>query len=362
MSLYPLILKPIYIEKIWGSRKLAETCGRQLPSDSTGESWEVSEHKKADTRVETGPLAGMSLSWLRKKFGKKLLGRASPSQSGRFPLIFKLLTPGDKLSVQVHPGPETAAKIPQAEAKFEMWYVLQARPEAEIIYGLKDRRLKSSEVTAAAAEGGLEDILYHKPIEAGQVIFLRPGMIHSIKEGAVIAEIQQNSDTTYRLYDWERTREGEKRPLHLEKARQALKPDLNPEAEYHHPLWEERGGPRRLLAVCPHFTALRLSPTGEDNLYRLSPARQESFQILFAEKEQLVIRWRQKKYRLPAGRTCLLPACLEEITVEPGGGGALLFQRGLSGRELSDFAVTRGLTAEDLLAVPGTDSYSSIMV
>src|SRR5579864_2644327 len=205
-DLYPLLLQPQFHERVWGTRDLAPFYAREVSGGGPiGEAWLTGD----SCTVTNGPLAGRSLAQLSQQFGSQFLGDASKDAT-RFPLLIKFLFPREKLSVQVHPDDEGAARIGQPCGNAECWYVLQAEPGAKIGLGLKPGTSKA-EVERAIRETRLEHLLNWIDVHEGDMIYVDAGTIHAIGGGAVIVETQQNSDTTYRLYDYGRPRE-----LHIE--------------------------------------------------------------------------------------------------------------------------------------------------
>lgn len=197
-DLYPLLLRPQFRERVWGSRDLAPIYSQEITGSPIGEAWLTGD----DCQVANGALAGRTLGDLAREFGPDLLGQSAT----RFPLLIKFLFPKDKLSVQVHPDDETAARAGQPCGKTECWYVLSAEPGAQIALGLKSGTRKA-EVEVAIRETRLEQLLNWIEVRAGDMFYVDAGTVHAIGPGSVIVETQQNSDTTYRLYDYGRPRE-----------------------------------------------------------------------------------------------------------------------------------------------------------
>ena len=224
--MYPLKFTPVYQERIWGGTGLALEFGRKLPSDRVGESWEISAHPNGLSRVSNGPLAGESIPQLIGDFGTAFLGVKAPSQAfERFPLLIKLLDASEKLSVQVHPGNAYALEHEGELGKYEIWYILAAKPGAKIVYGLKTGTDKAAFEEALAC-GDLESCLNEVPVKAGEVYAIPPGLVHALGAGIMVAEIQQNSDTVYRVYDYNRVdQSGKTRALHLQKALDVIRFD-----------------------------------------------------------------------------------------------------------------------------------------
>ncbi len=212
MKLYPIRVQPEFHERVWGTRDLSPIYAEAPGKEPIGEVWLTGDN----CRVANGPLAGKSLAELARRFGRELIGTAAP-QADRFPLLIKFLFPREKLSVQVHPDDATARRIGQPCGKTECWYVLDAEPGAQVALGLK-HGTTPQEFAKAIHEPGAEQLLNWIDIHAGELIYVAAGTIHAIGPGSVLVETQQNSDTTYRLYDYGRPRE-----LHVEQGLAALK-------------------------------------------------------------------------------------------------------------------------------------------
>ena len=212
MKLYPIRLAPEFVERIWGTRDLSPLFGETPGSDLIGEVWLTGDRCK----VANGPLTGTSLGELAQRFGRELVGETAP-QSDRFPLLLKFLFPREKLSVQVHPDDEGAMRIGEPCGKTECWYVLDAKPGAQIGLGLKPGTTKA-DFEQAIRDVRAEELLNWIDIHPGEMYYVEAGTVHAIGPGSVLVETQQNSDTTYRLYDYGRPRE-----LHVEKGMAALK-------------------------------------------------------------------------------------------------------------------------------------------
>ncbi|MGF9713160.1 type I phosphomannose isomerase catalytic subunit [Paenibacillus naphthalenovorans] len=216
MKPYPLQCKPEFKERVWGGRAL-ERFGLELPEGRIGEGWMIGDHPNGTTTVVNGELAGMGLDQIREKYGKVLFGSKGFSEkNGRFPLLIKLLDCQDDLSVQVHPN-DHYERLPQGElGKTEMWYILDAKPGAKIIYGLKDG-VNREQLAAAINENRIMDCLNEVTVQAGDSFYIPSGTVHALGAGILVAEIQQNSDSTYRLYDYDRLGlDGKPRELHIE--------------------------------------------------------------------------------------------------------------------------------------------------
>lgn len=214
--MYPIKFDPLFFEKIWGGRKMAEL--GVIPAGNIGERWDIACHKNGVNIVANGLFKGMRFDELIEKEQKLLLGTAI--KTARFPLLIKLIDAREKLSLQVHPGDEYARKHEGDLGKTEAWYVLEAEPGAELIVGLKKGCTITSFSTALLA-GSSENLLNKMAVSKGDIFCIESGMVHAIGKGVLIAEIQQNSDVTYRIDDYGRGRE-----LHLDKAWDVIDPKL----------------------------------------------------------------------------------------------------------------------------------------
>jgi mannose-6-phosphate isomerase len=217
----PIVFEPLFMERLWGGRRLESLFGKRLPPTARiGESWEIVDREDAQSVVHEGPLQGLTLNELWTQHRDTVFGPGLP-EAPRFPLLFKLLDAQERLSVQVHPRPENAASL-GGEPKTEMWYVLDALLESDLYAGLK-RGVTRAAFELALREGRVAEMIHHLPIKAGDAIFIPSGRIHAIGTGNVIFEVQQNSDTTYRVFDWNRLGlDGQPRALHIEESLQSI--------------------------------------------------------------------------------------------------------------------------------------------
>ena len=215
--LYPLTFQPIFKERVWGGRRLQELYGKPLPTGvRIGESWEITDRPEGVSVITNGPLAGRSLRWLMENHGAELLGNGT-AVAGRFPLLVKLLDARDVLSLQVHPPAAMAAAL-GGEPKSEMWYFTDTTSDACIHVGLR-RGVTRGEFERRIRDGSVADCIHRIAVRRGDAMFLPSGRVHALGAGCVLVEIQQNSDTTYRVFDWNRTGlDGKPRELHIEQA------------------------------------------------------------------------------------------------------------------------------------------------
>lgn len=214
--MYPIRFENLYYDKIWGGRDL-EKFRNNLPEGEIGESWDIACHPNGTGVVANGEFKGTRFDDLIKEYGNALVGTEISTE--KLPLLVKLINSREKLSVQVHPGDEYAAKYENDFGKTEAWYVMDANPDAHLIVGTKDCTKEEFEV--AIKSGDVEKYLNKIPVQKGDCFLINSGLIHAICEGVIIAEIQQNSDVTYRVYDYGRPRE-----IHVEKALDVTNFDL----------------------------------------------------------------------------------------------------------------------------------------
>jgi len=311
--LYPLTFNPIFKERVWGGRNLELLYGKKLPSDvPIGESWEITDRPEGVSVIANGPLAGKDLRWLMENHARDLLGPAG-AEFGRFPLLIKILDAQEKLSLQVHPPASIATRL-GGESKTEMWYVADAKPGAKLYAGLR-RGATRAEFERKIKDGTVADCFHRVPVQRGDVMFLPSGRVHAIGAGIVIFEIQQNSDTTYRVFDWNRLGlDGKPRELHIEQALQCIDfNDFEP-APVKGRSHKAEGGDLlvRDLVSDPLFVVeeVRFADAGS---YSTSGTALEIIGVLEGE---LTIRQNDHRIRLSAGCFCLIPPGLPRVTRE----------------------------------------------
>lgn len=306
MQLYPLTFEPILKERVWGGRKLADLYRKNLSGASpVGESWEISDRPEAVSIVANGPLAGRDLHWLIEHFGKELIGNTR-LYGERFPLLIKILDCRERLSLQVHPPGDKAAAL-GGEPKTEMWYVAEATPGAELYVGLKRGCAREEFVTKIRA-GTVESCFHKVKVQTGDAMFLPSGRVHALGAGLVIFEIQQNSDTTYRVFDWNRMGlDGKPRPLHVEQSLASIDfSDFEPE-----PIRASPGERRVTLVSDPLFAVELIRFTPDDSL----SLEAGKMQILGVTSGEVRVQASAGDLVLSAGQFCLVPACLEAVVV-----------------------------------------------
>ncbi len=312
--LYPLRFTPIYLEKVWGGRRLESIMGRVLPLEQRiGESWEVADHPHGKSVIANGTAAGKTLDELADAFGPALLGTRVPGDT--FPLLVKYIDADDALSVQVHPDDAYAAEHAGELGKTEMWYILYAEPGACLIAGLKPS-VTHEQFADALAHGDPAALLHRLPVATGDSLFIPAGRIHAIMPGLLILEIQQNSDTTYRLYDWGRVGlDGQPRALHTTEAMAVTNwTDYAPQP---HVIDSEQIGAnlKTVLAACPYFVVEKYDLTEPLAL----PADPGSFRVVNVVNGDGALAWDGGRESLAFGDSLLLPAALGAVTFQPDG-------------------------------------------
>jgi mannose-6-phosphate isomerase len=308
--LYPFIFLPILKQRVWGGRELERLYRKSLPPDvPIGESWEISDRPGDESVIANGPLAGKDLRWLMEHHPAELLGDARPQQ-GRFPLLLKILDAQDKLSLQVHPPAARAAEL-GGEPKTEMWYIAEAAPGAQLYVGLK-RGVTRAEFERRINAGTVTECFHQVNVRAGDCMFLPSGRVHALGAGLVIFEIQQNSDTTYRVFDWNRLGlDGKPRELHIPQSLASIdfsdyEPSLIAPA-----VALEGVHSVRPLVHNPLFTAEAYQARAGASL----PLRPNKMQIIALLTGNVRICDGPQSLPLSAGQFCLVPASLAQVTL-----------------------------------------------
>jgi len=308
--LYPLTFQPIFKERVWGGRNLERLYEKPLPGGvPIGESWEMTDRPEGVSVIANGPLAGRTLRWLMEEHRREILG-AHADARGPFPLLVKILDAQQTLSVQVHPPAAIAGPL-GGEPKTEMWFITDATPEAALFAGLK-AGVTRVQFEEKIKDGTVADCLHKMPVQTGDAMFLPSGRLHAIGAGNVIFEIQQNSDTTYRVFDFNRVGlDGKPRELHVAQSLASI--DFE---DFEPPLITSKYSRNPTLAVRylvdhPLFRvdACRVKRGQRFHL------RSEALQILGLVKGRLNLAHGDMTLGLKAGDFVLLPACLDRVTV-----------------------------------------------
>jgi mannose-6-phosphate isomerase len=308
MKFYPLQFQPILKERIWGGTKLRDYLNKPISSEITGESWEISTVENDVSCVANGIFEGKSLNDLINEFPEEILGTKVHAKFGKqFPLLFKYLDAREDLSIQVHPNDELAAKRHNSFGKTEMWYVMQADDDARLIVGFKEKS-SQKEYLENLENKTLIDILDTKKVKKGDVFFLETGTVHAIGAGTVIAEIQQTSDITYRLYDFDRVdANGNTRELHVDLALDAINYDVV-DAEKSYSKTENEANE---IVDCPYFATNfipldgSLEVVNDENSFLVYMCVEGSFDIVYDEE----------RYSCKTGVTILIPAKMKQFEI-----------------------------------------------
>ena len=320
-ELYPLRFEPVFRQYIWGGRRLETVLGKPIgQGHDYAESWEVVDHGDDQSVVAFGPLAGMTLKQIVKQCGQELLGLHAPLS--QFPLLFKLLDCNRNLSVQVHPNDEQGARLdPPDLGKTEAWVILDARPRSIIYAGLKPG-VDQSTLAAAIDQGQTESCLHQIEPQAGDCVFIPAGTVHALGEGLLVAEIQQASDTTFRLFDWNRVgADGQPRPLHIGPSLAVIDYERGP-VDLQRPHTIEAASDamfRQRLVECDKFVLDRCKLAGEAAI-----GGDDRFHIVCVLSGEVTIANDPAGKSMTIGQTALLPASAGRAAMQPSSEATLL--------------------------------------
>lgn len=313
-GIYPLKFLPLFKQRIWEGHKIADLLGVDYsPLPSCGELWCLSGLPEQESVVANGFLAEANIREVIEMYADELLGEENYNEFGEnFPLLLKILDAADDLSVQVHPDDDYAERIGFDNGKNEMWYVLQADKGARISDGF-NKNMTKAEVINRVREGNLPEVLNTEPVEKGDLFFIPAGMVHSAGKGCLLAEVQQSSDVTYRLYDWQRKdANGKERPLHLEQALQVL--DLKShkhsgKIHYHYHPNETTN-----MLTTPFFTVNHIHCFQG---LRKDYSALDTFVLYFCIGGQGFINTESGRIPLKASEVIMLPAVCQSALIEP---------------------------------------------
>lgn len=314
MTVYPLVLAPVLVPKIWGGRGLERLFDRPLPADEKiGESWEVADLPEGATPVAAGPDAGRSLQDLVTAWGERLVGSV-PLVDGRFPLLIKFLDAEEVLSVQVHPDESACEQIGgDARVKHEAWYIVEARDEAAIYAGLKPGTTRE-QFEAAVADGTVADTLQRIDVRAGDCYYLPSGTVHALGAGVLVAEVQTPSDTTYRVFDWNRPGDdGKPRALHVDHAKMCIHFGEPPPVQQPRRHESDPWTTTTRLAACPRFVMDKVRTT-EGYEQPLGPDPMSIWMVL-AGRLRLTTAGVDEPQEIRAGQTVVIPADVDETVL-----------------------------------------------
>lgn len=313
--LYPFKFEPIYKEKIWGGDNLKKYLNKNISNSSKiGESWEISDHFEDTSIVANGDLKGTTLHQLLLKFKRDLVGSKIEKSLKRFPLLIKFIDANDKLSVQVHPDDRYAEQNENNESgKTEMWYIVHAKKGAKLVAGLASGTTKKK-FQKKLIDNKLKDVLHYVKVKSGDVIFIPSGRIHAITPGIIINEIQQNSDLTYRVYDWGRAGfNGKPRELHIKKSLDVINfKDFAPDVMKVNPSCIGTNI-ITILIQCPYFQVEKYILNEKIKI----ESDRSSFNIISIIDGSGVLNWEKKEIELNKGETILIPAVLSSFIIHP---------------------------------------------
>jgi mannose-6-phosphate isomerase len=309
---YPIKFTPILKERIWGGDKLAKLYGKKESNKPIGESWEISTVPGNISVVENGPLEGQNLQDLIKTYKAELLGEEVYEKYGEtFPLLVKFIEANTDLSVQLHPDNQLAKERHQSFGKEEMWYIMQTEKNSRLLFGFNKQLTKES-YKAYVESGKLEEVLHQEKVKKGAVYYIPPGRVHAIGAGIVLAEIQQSSDITYRIYDWNRTdTEGKSRELHTDLALDAI--DFSNVDDYQTHYRVEKEMFRNILSAS-YFSVKILKITTKKQILTTS---KDSFIIYMCVKGNGYINVELMQVPIKEGETILIPAGLRKYSISP---------------------------------------------
>ena len=307
--LYPLKFQPILKDKIWGGQKLQQILNKPTSSTEAGESWEISDVEGDTSVVSNGTMTGTSLKSLMELHTTDLLGHKNFQQFGtKFPLLIKFIDAKSDLSVQLHPNDALAKARHNSFGKTEMWYVVQADPDSNLIVGFNQPMTKELYLKHLEAKT-LESILNFDTVEAGDTYFIEVGRIHAIGAGVLLAEIQQTSDVTYRVYDWGRVdSKGNHRELHNDIALEAFDFDM---PDNYRVNYSRDAQTSTELVSCPYFTTNVL----EVKTSLLVENNHDSFMIYMCVEGSAIVKIEGHQTEFSKGETVLIPAGIKSFSI-----------------------------------------------
>ncbi|MBL4604900.1 MAG: class I mannose-6-phosphate isomerase [Flavobacteriaceae bacterium] len=305
-----LKFEPILKDKIWGGEKLMNLLNKKSDRNDVGESWEISDVEGDTSIVSNGVLKGKDLKQLINEYKNELVGEKVYNHFGeKFPLLIKFIDAKEALSIQLHPHDDLAKKRHNSFGKTEMWYVMQADEKANLIVGF-EKDVAKEEYLHHLENKSLTDILNIEEVTSGDVYFIPTGRVHAIGAGVLLAEIQQTSDVTYRIYDWDRQdSEGNYRDLHTEDAIDAI--EYKAESSYRTQYQKEQNIATEIVS-CPYFTTNVLPILGTVSI---NHSEKDSFVIYMCVQGEVLFSYKNLQEELKKGETILVPAALKEFVI-----------------------------------------------
>lgn len=314
MNLYPLKFKPILKERLWGGTKLKDVLNKPIASDITGESWELSGVQGDISEVANGDLAGTSLQTLMDDQGEALLGKSVVERFGNdFPILIKFIDAKQDLSIQLHPNDELAKERHNSFGKTEMWYIMDADPGAKLIVGF-NKEVEKEEYVHSIEEGTLTDLMNYEEVGEGDTFFINTGKIHAIGAGVLLAEIQQTSDITYRVFDFNRRdKDGNLRELHTSLAVDAIDYEKKDDFKVAYP---KKQNEVNSMVDCPYFKTnfMKLSQQTKQNL-----TNRDSFTIYMCVGGSATIKNNWGSASIKKGETVLVSASSSYVDIDTQG-------------------------------------------
>ncbi|MBS3904738.1 MAG: class I mannose-6-phosphate isomerase [Simkania sp.] len=310
-TFYPLYFQPVYKSYIWGGKDIVSDFHRTEAPEQVAESWEISDRQDGMSVVANGIWQGLTLHELLEKLGEGLVGKGR--RFSAFPLLIKLIDSHEHLSIQVHPD-DVKARLLGAEPKTEMWYVLKADKQAAVYAGLKPN-IDREAFKKVIETGTVLDVLEKIAVKSGDVIFVPGGTVHAILTGCLLLEVQQNSNTTYRIYDWGRVeKDGTARPLHISEALQAID-------------WVHRPSPKSVPVLLHKDKTLHIERLLKTAYFEMQyvetietwepMVNEESFQVFFALEGEAELTTQGGMETMILGRTYLVPAACKKVKIIP---------------------------------------------
>ncbi|MBU2951451.1 mannose-6-phosphate isomerase [Tamlana agarivorans] len=315
MALYPLKFSPLFKYRIWGGEKLKTKLNKNYSEENIGESWEISDVSGDETKVTSGDLQGKTLKDLISEYKGAFVGEKVYKEFGNdFPLLIKFIDAKTPLSIQVHPSNEIAKERHNSFGKNEMWYVMQADDDAELIVGF-DEEVSQSDYKKHLENNTVLDVMHHETVKSGDTFYIPTGRVHAIGAGVLLAEIQQTSDITYRIYDYDRVdaKTGEKRDLHNDLAIDVLdyKVHDNYKTSYQIAINEAH-----TLVNSPYF---KTNIIEVDGAVKRDHSALDSFVIYMCVEGDLELQYNDVKYSVKTGETILLPAAISSVALKSSG-------------------------------------------
>ena len=319
MKLYPLKFTPIFKYRIWGGDKLKTKLNKKYTEENIGESWEISDVSGDETIVEEGSLKGKTLKELTQQFKGDFVGNAVYEKFGEaFPLLIKFIDAKTPLSIQVHPSNEIAKQRHNSFGKNEMWYVMQADKNAELIVGF-DEKLTTESYKNNLENNTILDTMHHENVTKGDTFYIPTGRVHAIGAGVLLAEIQQTSDVTYRIYDYDRVdaKTGQKRDLHNDLAMDVIDFEIH---ENYKTQYQLEKNTSNKLVHSPYFKTniLEINDDVKKDYRNL-----DSFVIYICVEGSVEIFSDKERYKINTGETILLPATVNDVTLKSDSGKIL---------------------------------------